>query len=109
MVFLYILRKVSNKKFINDIKDLIFTEESIDKTEKQILIIQLGPDYIVGKAIQNIFVDKDGKTEIRSLEKNNINKYDIVIVLNYLFRKKEYLRYLENILRTLENTFSKTV
>ena len=87
LFFLNMRRKTSKELFAKRIKSLILG--------KRILILQLGPDYIVGKTIENLFIQNGLVITPLSQEKADTYKYDIVIVLNSLFQKKVYLPYLD--------------
>lgn len=72
LFFLNMRRKTSKELFAKRIKPLVLG--------KRILILQLGPDYIVGKTIESLLIQNGLVITQLPQEKADTYKYDIVIV-----------------------------
>ncbi len=79
-------RKEKLEKFNNELVNLF--------ENNNVLILQIGSDYVVIKSIKKTL---GTQTSINEISKSSIDKYNTVIVLNTLKKKEDYICYLNQI------------
>ena len=77
-----------------------FSSELVTLFQKnKVLLLQIGTDYVVIKSIKKAL---DTQTAINEISRINIDKYNMVVVLNTLRKKEDYICYLNQISEVIE-------
>lgn len=77
-----------------------FSSELVTLFQKnKVLLLQIGTDYVVIKSIKNAL---DTQTEINEISQISVDKYNMIIVLNTLRKKEDYICYLNQITEVIE-------
>lgn len=91
LILLNKIRKEKLKKFSNELVNSF--------EDNNVLILQIGTDYIVVKSIEKTL---GAQTAINEISQINIDKYNTVVVLNTLRKKEDYSCYLNQVSDIIE-------
>ena len=91
LIFFNKIRKEKLKKFSHELVNLF--------EDNNVLILQIGADYVVIKSIEKAL---NTQMVISEISRINIDKYNTVVVLNTLRKKEHYVDYLNQISDIIE-------